>query len=931
MNMVRDWLFAEDTRMKILRAIRFEYGACALTTIAILLLSSCGGSGETETKDVLEEVGEVSGEVLEIVEEEQCIPDCEDKVCGPDGCGGECGQCAEGDLCLVVGICLCMPQCQGKECGPSGCEDVECGVCPEDWACTADGICDCLEDCEGKECGEDGCGGSCGQCPDNHLCLEDGNCLCVPDCEGKECGDDGCSGVCGECLENWECTEAGVCDCPEKDCEGKECGADGCGGVCGECPEGQPCLEDGTCLCIPDCDGKECGDDGCAGNCGQCPEDSLCSDEGLCGCVPDCVDKICGTDGCQGTCGDCPVGHVCLESGVCLCVPACGDNECGEDGCGGTCGECAENYDCTAGEDGYQCVADCQALCDGLECGAVGVAAECECGSCDDGNLCTTDVCNSDFLCGFFPNAVACDDGNPCTGSDVCGDGECNGELLPPEEIDDIGTCLCDTDGDCLPLEDNNVCNGLLYCDLVPDVSVCAIDQSTLLDCDDGAPCTDDSCDPIDGCVNQPDETNECLDDDLCNGTETCDGDGACLPGEPLVCDDDNVCTENLCLAESGCSFDSDSQNGVDCDDDDECTEGDACAAGLCVGQQVICDDSNECTADSCDPAVGCLYAPAEGECEGGSGVCVNEECCYPDCAGLECGPDPVCGDNCGDCDEGDACEDGDCVLKGGCWPDCPPMVTVPSGTFWMGCNETLDSNCDEDEKPYHGVYLDAFDIEMTEVTQKAYQACVDAGACELSQWMTGENDWGTIVDDCVMLEPSDRPVNCIDWPKAEAYCAWAGRRLPTEAEWEKAARGSCDWYEGQGMSCETDSYVHPWGGDSPTCELAVMTYPVPPAGCGTGSTMDVCSKSPAGDSPYGLCDMSGNVYEWVSDWYAGDYYASSPLNNPPGPDSAQHRVIRGGSYNRELASEFRASYRNHMQEIDGSTLDVGFRCARSK
>jgi formylglycine-generating enzyme required for sulfatase activity len=232
-------------------------------------------------------------------------------------------------------------------------------------------------------------------------------------------------------------------------------------------------------------------------------------------------------------------------------------------------------------------------------------------------------------------------------------------------------------------------------------------------------------------------------------------------------------------------------------------------------------------------------------------------------------------------------------------------MKLVASGSFWMGCNEAVDTLCESNESPYHEVTLSGYYMDRTEVTQGEYKKCVDAGECD-----TPSCDWDP-------TGTPNRPVVCVTWSQAGEYCVWAGKRLPTEAEWEKAARG-------------TDGRKYPWGNEDATCEYAVM-YDGTDYGCGTNSTWDVCSKSPAGDSPYGLCDMSGNVWEWVSDWYDSRYYTNSPASNPTGPVSGSYRIFRGGSFdNYDSVLGLRAS--NRLYDSPSDYYDsLGFRCARSQ
>ena len=139
-----------------------------------------------------------------------------------------------------------LPDCQGKECGPDGCGG-SCGDCAGARNECLDGLCTCSPECAGKKCGSDGCGGSCGTCPGNEEC-SGGSCVCVPQCGGKECGPNGCGGLCGSCASGWTC-ESGGCVC-QPQCQGKECGNDGCSGNCGSCPAPYQC-QNGQCACVP--------------------------------------------------------------------------------------------------------------------------------------------------------------------------------------------------------------------------------------------------------------------------------------------------------------------------------------------------------------------------------------------------------------------------------------------------------------------------------------------------------------------------------------------------------------------------------------------------------------------------------------------------------------------------------------------------------
>jgi eukaryotic-like serine/threonine-protein kinase len=226
-------------------------------------------------------------------------------------------------------------------------------------------------------------------------------------------------------------------------------------------------------------------------------------------------------------------------------------------------------------------------------------------------------------------------------------------------------------------------------------------------------------------------------------------------------------------------------------------------------------------------------------------------------------------------------------------------MVYVPAGDFLMGSPE---GEGDFGEHPQHMVTLDAFWIDRLEVTNAQYRLCLEEGVCrEPAFWHS------------TIYNAPDQPVVGVIWEDARTYCEWAGVRLPTEAEWEKAARG-------------TDARTYPWGDEEATCQYAVMNDASGP-GCGLGKPWPVGSK-PEGVSPYGALDMAGNVSEWVADWYAPDYYSRSPERNPQGPDSGDVRGQRGGGWYFN-ADWVRAAQRNGLLP-DMSNCLLGIRCAAS-
>lgn len=249
-------------------------------------------------------------------------------------------------------------------------------------------------------------------------------------------------------------------------------------------------------------------------------------------------------------------------------------------------------------------------------------------------------------------------------------------------------------------------------------------------------------------------------------------------------------------------------------------------------------------------------------------------------------------------------------------WSDGSEMVYVPAGTFWMGTNSGNALGA-HDEMPQHEVYLDAFWIDRTEVTNVQYRLCVDSGGCV----PTGTQN--STVRRKYLDNPyfDNYPVSSVSWAQADAYCRWAGKRLPTEAEWEKAARG-------------TDGRIYPWG-DSFDGNLVNFCD----ASCalehrdddwddGYGETAPVGSY-PAGASPYGALDMVGNVWEWVADWYDEDYYITLPDRNPLGPTSGTLRVLRGGSWqaSHNPYDLVRTAERHDIGDPSLISREFGFRC----
>jgi formylglycine-generating enzyme required for sulfatase activity len=229
--------------------------------------------------------------------------------------------------------------------------------------------------------------------------------------------------------------------------------------------------------------------------------------------------------------------------------------------------------------------------------------------------------------------------------------------------------------------------------------------------------------------------------------------------------------------------------------------------------------------------------------------------------------------------------------------------VCIPGGTFLMGSA----SGGNSDERPVIEVTVPSFEMLQTEVTVSQYRECVDGGPCTapgtagLCNW----SDEGTY---------AEHPVNCVNWEQMEQFCAWVGGRLPSEAQWEYAARSG-----GQAIT-------YPWGNEAATCDYAVMDDATHSDGCDNGRTRDVCSTS-AGNTAHGLCDMAGNVWEWMQDWYH-DSYTGAPDNGSAWVvPSGAFRSMRSGSFALP-ASEVRAAYRGALLPALRGPY-VGARCVR--
>lgn len=278
-------------------------------------------------------------------------------------------------------------------------------------------------------------------------------------------------------------------------------------------------------------------------------------------------------------------------------------------------------------------------------------------------------------------------------------------------------------------------------------------------------------------------------------------------------------------------------------------------------------------------------------------------------------------------------------------------LVYIPPGDFTMGGTEALLGRLLEmspqfggiamntrnngffdiaDSEPAHIVYLDAYWIDQTEVTIAQYQLCVQSGKCKEVAPQAGHN-YDEYMPKYNDPKYANYPVVYINWEMANDYCSWAGRRLPTEAEWEKAARGS-------------EGNMFPWGNELHTfehvnnnplgCEdnftAPDFTAPSCESRLPTGEAVEV-GQYPKGTSPFEVLDMGGNVSEWVADWYSATYYANSPSSNPKGPESGEVHVFRGANFTSIFNDgELFITLRSHGSPVEYQNYwsSRGFRCA---
>ena len=624
---------------------------------------------------------------LDVLQEQKNLPDNvgTDAVAHSDA---EADEMLPGELLRTIDIMEpeALLECQpGDGCFLDQCQDN--GDCNSGWCVEHMGESVCTKTCQ-EDCPA---GWSCRLLSDTgsdliYICVSDHASLCKP------------------CAASADCNAVGDADhvCLDYGDEGNFCGGPCATGE--DCPWGFACKEattvDGVELaqCVAEAGVCPCTDKSIAAGLfttceltsefGTCQGKRVCTHEGL----GDCDSQTPAAEECNGLDDDCDgladnpnlidgeFVNLCDDENPCTLDQCKGDEGCTNEELSE--GECVDGDACTMGD-------HCESgVCLGLPI------------DCDDGNPCTDDSCDGLGGCKAEFNAEFCDDSDPCTVGDWCQQGTCTGFAVD---------CQCQTDDDCLQLDDGNLCNGTLFCDTSTLPYQCAVDSETVVECpalDDPAQfCNMNVCDPETGtCSVVPDHQGFACDDlDSCTVGDKC-WEGQCVPGVGLGCNDGNTCTSDSCEPDSGCVF-----QPVDspCNDGDVCTEQDVCVDGSCEGGPAInCNDENNCTDDSCDPEKGCVHIFNFGECDDGDVCTTGDHCangsCKPlgfdDCDDKNPCTSEVCISDMGGClyeFTSDPCDDGDpCTLNDMCANGlCQSGPAAACGDS----NPCTDDSCNED------------------------------------------------------------------------------------------------------------------------------------------------------------------------------------------------------------------------------------------
>ncbi len=541
----------------------------------------------------------------------------------------------------------------------------------------------------------------------------------------------GCTSA-AQCLDSDPCTEDS-CDFGTGSC--KHAAIAGCGALGSPCSQASPCVKGVcspasnacvACLTSADCGGgKLCKANACV-PATPCESDVQCKTS----------KQVCAPD--QGVCVDCNVNADCEGGQACVlfaCVPAqpcTSSKECAKvcDTNAGYCVECTTSKDCTGGSycgAGNVCRPP---VCTGPSCAGLqvylcradgsGFDAAANCG---DDNVCTDDACDPGKGCVIVANGASCDDGDACTNGDVCSNKACAGKAVDCNDNNPCTGDSCSKSKGCSHSPLTVACDDGSACTVKDVCSGGSCKPGAPLNCNDGNPCTDDSCDKVAGCKNT-NNSKPCDDGSACTSGDVC-GNGLCA-GKAVGCDDNNPCTQDGCdPAGAGCSHDNLSSA---CSDDNACTSGDVCSFGSCIpGPSLNCDDGNPCTVDSCSPKSGCAHSNVAGSCNDGDPCTTNDACVIGagTCKGTPfdvtsnnfCDDSNLCtNDSCHtilgcqhtsntvSCDDGDPCTVGDACKSSVCaagptTKDCDDkdLCTLDSCLSGKGCSNLPGSvKCDD-------------------------------------------------------------------------------------------------------------------------------------------------------------------------------------------------------------------------------------------
>ena len=662
-------------------------------------------------------------------------PTAMDTMCSKNICQPATGLCqqtaaAANTPCDDDNLCTAGDHCAGLECIPSAqvcqCQsDADCADQEDGDLCNGTLFCDKQQ---GK-CALDASSlVSCpsvddGPCQKNACQPKTGKCVIEAFVDGTACDDgdpctDADSCAAGTCGGVKVCVCTSDADCNDQD-DGDLCnGTLYCDKMLGKCKTNPatvkvcPTVEDtecaktfcqpktGACKSVPAFNGAACDADGnpCTAN-DYCDQGTCKPGKSLCACYvdDDCAGKQ-GDDKCILALYCDPASHTCKTAKAVECDSS-GDTPCRKTGCDPATGKCAA----VAQPDGTICGES--AICAGAQHCQAGACVPGPASDCDDADACTIDACDAKTGCTYTAaDSGACDDGNICTSDDGCSKGQCVGIAKDCSDESPCTDDACDPIDGCLHLpgqatscDDGDLCSVGDFC-----FQGLCLSGSKQLICDDANPCTADVCDPQQGCVTQALTGAKCDDGDACTKSDHCQT-GSCA-GVQLSCDDGSLCTKDACDADEGCVHLP--QTGTPCDDGNACTVGDAClASGLCApGQPKLCSDANPCTVNLCDPLQGCVTkAVLGGKCDDGNACTVNDKCADSACSGSPA-----------DCDDGLMCSKDTCDADGGC------EHTVVTG-----------SKCDDGNACTAG------------------DACISSGACAPGQGLNCSDNNGCTIDAC--------------------------------------------------------------------------------------------------------------------------------------------------------------------------------------